>query len=198
MFIDMFDRNGRYSAALAVLLVVVFVLGCNKFGKSDVADANKLIQDANAKIKEIDKIQDENEKNVRELEDADKKHDAARVKSELDTLIKAIDEGLKLGDDAAGKFEEASKKDIDPKAQEYLKLTSDSLRKKIDAFKERREAARIMRENYDSTDQDKLRVAIADFRKKNDNYKKLLDEAKDLARKADKIAQENPDKIKPQ
>lgn len=194
----MIDRRGKLTAVLALGLIVVFALACSKFGKNDVADANKLIQEANAKIKQIDKIQDENETNVRDLEAADKAHDTAKVKSELDVLIKAIDDGLKLGEDAAKNFEEAAKKDIDSKAKEYLDLTSQSLRKKIEAFKERREAAKIMRENYDSTDRDKLATAIADFRKRNDNYKKLLDQAKDLARKADKIASENPEKIKPQ
>jgi hypothetical protein len=194
----MIDRRGKLSAALAVVLIATFGFGCKYFGKTDVADANKLIQDANAKIKQIDKIQDDNDGNVRDLETADKNRDSAKVKSILDTLMKAIDDGLKLGDEAASDFEQASKKDIDSKAKEYLDLTSQSLRKKIEAFKERREAAKIMRENYDSNDRDKLNAAIAEFKRRNDNYRKLLDQAKDLAKKADKIATENPDKIKPQ
>ncbi|MEO6392915.1 MAG: hypothetical protein ABIP75_13790, partial [Pyrinomonadaceae bacterium] len=79
----MIDRRGKLNAVMAIGLIVVFALACGKFGKNDVADANKLIQDANAKIKQIDKIQDENETNVRDLEAADKAHDTAKVKSEL-------------------------------------------------------------------------------------------------------------------
>lgn len=177
-----------------MIAALVLVSGCKN---KDIEEANKLIQDSNAKIKQVDQITADNDKNVRELDAADKKRDVAKVKSILDVLIKAIDSGLKLGDEAATGFEQAAKKKIDPKQVDYLKLISESLRKKIEAFKERREAAKIMRENYDNSDQKKVKEAVDNFNRREASYRKLLDQANDLARKADQIAVENPAMIKP-
>lgn len=190
----MLDRRLRWFAGLVMIAALVLVAGCKN---KDIEEANKLIQDSNAKIKQVDQITADNDKNVRELDAADKKRDVAKVKSILDVLIKAIDSGLKLGDEAATGFEQAAKKKIDPKQVDYLKLISESLRKKIEAFKERREAAKIMRENYDNSDQKKVKEAVDNFNRREASYRKLLDQANDLARKADQIAVENPAMIKP-
>ena len=111
--------------------------------------------------------------------------------------MKAIDDGLKHGEVARDKLEKASKMNVDEKYKEYLELKSKSLSKQIEAFKERKEAARIMRDNYDNKDRTAMQKAKDDFKKKNANFKKLLGEAKDLSRKADDVARQNPDKIKP-
>lgn len=190
----MLDRRLRWFAGLVMIAALMLVSGCKN---KDIEEANKLIQDSNAKIKQVDQITADNDKNVRELDAADKKRDVAKVKSILDVLIKAIDSGLKLGDEAATGFEQAAKKKIDPKQVDYLKLISESLRKKIEAFKERREAAKIMRENYDNSDQKKVKEAVDNFNRREASYRKLLDQANDLARKADQIAVENPAMIKP-
>jgi Tfp pilus assembly protein PilP len=189
----MLERRIKWIALVVGMSVLVAVPACKN---KDIADANQLIQDSNAKIKQVDLIIADNEKNVRELDEADKKRDPNKVKSILDTLIKAIDSGLKLGDEAATGFEQAAKKKIDPKQVDYLKLISDSLRKKIEAFKERREAAKIMRENYDNPDQKKVKEAVDNFNRHQKSYQQLIDQANDLARKADQIATENPDMIK--
>ncbi len=189
------DKNGRGGAVLALVVLAALALACGalkNLGSNSQADANKLVQDANNELKEVDRIADDNEAKMDDLDKADKAGDAKQVKSLLDDLMKAIDDGLKHGEVAASKLEEASKMKVDDKYKEYLSLKSQSLRKQIEAFKERKEAAKIMRDNYDNTDKTAMQKAKDDFKKKNANFKKLLGEAKDLSRKADDIARQNP------
>ncbi|MBV9958537.1 MAG: hypothetical protein JO360_08955 [Acidobacteria bacterium] len=189
------DKNGRRGAAVALLLLAAFALACGalkNLGSNSQADANKLVAEANSELKEIDRIADDNEEKMDALDKADKDGKSAEVKSLLEDLMKAIDDGLKHGETAADKLDKASKMNVDDKYKEYLSLKSQSLRKQIEAFKERKEAAKIMHDNYDSTDKTALAKAKDDFKKKNSNFKKLLGEAKDLSRKADDIARANP------
>ena len=180
-------------ASLALACTALKNLGSG----NSLAEANKMVQEANNELKLIDQIADDNEEKSSALEKADNANDSAEVKRILEDVIKAIDDGLKHGEVAADKLDKASKMNIDDKYKEYLSLKSSSLRKQIEAFKERKEAARIMHDNYDNKDKAAVQKAKDDFKKKNTNFKKLLGEAKDLSRKADDIARQNPDKIKP-
>lgn len=196
----MLDKNGKGGAALSLVLLASVAIACGalkNLGGNSLAEANKLVQEANSELKAIDQIAEDNEAKTDALEKADKAGDASEVKRLLDELMKAIDEGLKHGETAADKLDKASKLNVDDKYKEYLSLKSQSLRKQIEAFKERKEAAKIMRDNYDNSDRSAMQRAKDDFKKKNANYKKLLGEAKDLSRKADDVARQNPDKIKP-
>lgn len=193
----MFDTNGRLGAGLSLLLLASLVLACsalkNAGGGNQMAEANKLVESAKEDLDAVDRISDENEEKTSELTRAENAGNADEVKKILDELINAIDDGLKHGESAAEKTEQASKLKIDDKYKEYLSYKAQAFRKQIDAFKSLREAAVIERDNYGGKNVDS---AKADFRKKLDNYKKLLADAKSLHRKADDIARENPDKIK--
>ena len=194
------DNDGRGSAALALVLLASLALACGalkNLGGNSLAEANKLVQDANNELKAIDRIIEDNDEKESALSKAEKSGDAAEVRRVLDDIIKAIDDGLKHGEVAADKLDKASKMNVDDKYKEYLSLKSQSLRKQVEAFKELKDAAKIERDNYDNPDKAAEQKAKDDFRKKNANYKKLLGDAKDLSRKADDIARQNPDKIKP-
>lgn len=194
------NNDGRGGAVLALVLLASVALACGalkNLGSNSLAEANKLVQEANGELKAIDRIIDDNDEKVTALDKAEKAGDSAEVKRVLDDVIKAIDDGLKHGEVAADKLDKASKMNVDDKYKEYLSLKSQSLRKQIEAFKELKEAAKIERDNFDNPDKAAMQKAKDDFRKKNANYKKLLGDAKDLSRKADDVARQNPDKIKP-
>ena len=178
------EKNGRGSALLALVLLASLALACtalkNLGSGNSLAEANKMVQEANNELKLIDQIADDNEEKSSALEKADNANDSAEVKRILEDVIKAIDDGLKHGEVAADKLDKASKMNIDDKYKEYLSLKSSSLRKQIEAFKERKEAARIMHDNYDNKDKAAVQKAKDDFKKKNTNFKKLLGEANDL------------------
>lgn len=195
----MFDTNGRRGAALSILLLASLFIACsalkNMGGGNQMAEANKLVGSAKEDLDAVDRISEENEEKTSELTKAENAGNVEEVKKILNDLITAIDDGLKHGESAADKTEQASKLKIDDKYKEYLSYKAQAFRKQIDAFKSLREAAVIERDNYGKGGSE-VESAKASFRKKLDDYKKLLADAKSLHRKADDIARENPDKIK--
>lgn len=193
----MLDKRGRASAALAMLLLAAFVLGCSalkKMGNNPLNEANKLVASAKDDLREVYRIDDASDDKVRELDKAEKANDAAGVKSALNDLIADIDKGLERGQSAADKIDQASKLDVEPVYKEYLSLKAQAFRKQIDAYKALREAAVIERDNFGKGGEEEKKAA-QDFRTKYDSYKKLFAEAKDIHRKADDLARKNPDKI---
>jgi hypothetical protein len=193
----MLDRKARANAALALLVVGSFALGCSAFknlGKNSFDDANKLVQSAKDDLTEIDRINEDADEKQRDLNRAEQDKNVDEVKRIIGELIQDIDKGLERGESAADKIEKASKATDDAKYKEYLALKAQAFRKEVDAFKTLREAAIIARDNYTSTGlpEDKRK----EYRAKVDAYKKQRSEGKDFHRKADDIARQNPDKIK--
>ncbi|HYE65430.1 MAG TPA: hypothetical protein VD966_07600 [Pyrinomonadaceae bacterium] len=193
------NKKGRADAVLALLLLASFVLACSSLknlSSNPTEEANKLVRSAETDLDAVDKIIDENEDKSSELTKAENEKDAGKVKSTLDDIIGAIDQGVEHGQSAVDKIDKASKMNVDEKYKEYLSLKAQAFRKQIDAFKSLREAAVIERDNYGKGGEVEKK-AVADFREKYNSYKKQLNEAKDLHRKANDIARQNPDKIKP-
>jgi hypothetical protein len=194
----MLDNKGRINAALALLVLAALALACSSLkglGKNPTQEANEFVGEARKDLNEVDKIIEENDDLLDQINKADRDKKTDEVKSLLGKAVDAIDKGIERGESAANNIDKASKLDVDAKYKEYLSLKAQAFRKTIDAFKERKKAAEIMRDNYGkggTTEE----TAKSDFRKANDNYKKMLTEARDLHRKADDIARQNPDKIK--
>jgi hypothetical protein len=191
-------QNGRASEALALSLLVLFVLGCGglkNIGGNATEEANKLIQSANQDLRDAQKISDDNiQEKTRDFTRAVQNNNADEAQRVLDDAIKQIDEGLAKGESAADKFERASKLDLNDKQKEYLALQSQAVRKRVDAFREFRKAVVILRDNKGALTTQKARD---DYLTALNNFKKLNSEADDLERKADAVARQNPDKIKP-
>jgi hypothetical protein len=196
---EMLNQNGRKNGALALLLLAFFVLGCgalknmSKGGATD--EANKLISSANQDLKDAQKIADDNlEEKTREFTKAASANKADEAQQVLDDSIKQIDEGLAKGESAADKFDKASKLDLTDMQKQYLTLQSQGVRKRVEAFKEFRKAVVVLRDNKGSLTKQKTRD---DYMTALNNFKKLNSQADELERKADDIARQNPDKIKP-
>ncbi|MEA2175860.1 MAG: hypothetical protein QOD00_3452 [Blastocatellia bacterium] len=196
---EMLNQNARKNGALALLLLAFFVLGCgalknmSKGGATD--EANKLISSANQDLKDAQKIADDNlEEKTREFTKAASANKADEAQQVLDDSIKQIDEGLAKGESAADKFDKASKLDLTDMQKQYLTLQSQGVRKRVEAFKEFRKAVVVLRDNKGSLTKQKTRD---DYMTALNNFKKLNSQADELERKADDIARQNPDKIKP-
>lgn len=195
----MLNQKGRKDGVLALLLLVLFVLGCSQLknlSKSGATDeANKLISGANQDLKDAQKIADDNlEEKTRQFTKAASGNNADEAQRVLDDSLKQIDDGLAKGESAAAKFDQASKLDLNDKQKEYLTLQSQGVRKRVDAFKEFRKAVVVLRDNKGNLTKQKTRD---DYMTALNNFKKLNSQADDLERKADDIARQNPDKIKP-
>jgi Mg2+ and Co2+ transporter CorA len=189
----------RFNAALALCLLAAFVLGCaqlKNLGGGGLSDANKLIDSANKDLTDIEKIAEENKGKESAISKQLNKNDVDGAKESINDAVKAIDEGLAKGKDAADKFDKASKLNLDSKVKEYLSLKAQSVKKTVDAFTELRKGLVAVRDNLGSKDKAAVSKAQKDVQTSSENYDKLMADAQKLERQADDIARENPDKIK--
>src|SRR4051812_30516406 len=192
-------RKNRTNAALALSLLVLFVLGCGQLknlGGGGLSDANKLIDSANQDLTEVEKIADQNRDKESQISKQLNNDDIDGAKQTINDAVKAIDSGVDRGKSAADKFDKASKLDLDPKVKEYLALKAQSVRKSVDAFEELRKGLLAVHDNVGSKDKAAVTKAQKDVQESSQNYDKLIAEAQKLEKKADDIARENPDKIK--
>jgi len=187
------ERNKGFFFALLLLTTVMF---SSCFTKDDTDKANKLVAESNEELKSVTRIFEESEKKVADLRQAIKEENVEQVKVLLTDLIGLIDKGLSHGRIAASKSEEASKLNLGKEFKQYLDFKSQSYRKQIEAFEERKRSAEVFRNAYGSQDKELMNKAKKDFSDSTDKYKKLLEEAKDLSEQANRIAREHPNKIK--
>ncbi len=186
-------ESGRLLLAVLLLVCVTF---SSCFTKDDTDKANKLVAESNEELKSVTRIYEDSEKKVVELKKAIAEENVEQVKVLLGDLITMIDQGLSHGRIAAVKSEEAAKLNLGKEFKQYLDLKSQSYRKQIEAFEERKKSAEVFRSAYGTQDKEQMNKAKQDFSQATDKYKQLLDDAKDLSERANKIAREYPNKIK--
>ncbi len=189
-----------------LLILAVFALGCGKsdsgsltesLGFTDeTAEASALVNKANEDLREIRKIQKTNLGKLDTLKEAMGDRDAARTRQILDELITAMNDGLALGSTASARIDEAIDKKTNEKFNEYLRLKQQALEKQLDAFKFRLEVAKTLRDKFGTNDQSAVENAKGDFARQEDNFQKLWEAAEDLNDRANRLARENPAKIK--
>lgn len=184
---------------LKILLVFSLLLtfACKKDGDSsilslrnDTNEAVKLIDLANKDLQEIKRLYKANENRVEDLKIAMKDKKIEEVKKIADDAVYAINDGMRLGIDAVKKIDEAKNLDINDDFREYLDLKENSLRKLMEAFELRREIAIALRNGYDPENTTQRDLVLATFREKDEQFKKLQEEAQKESRKANLLAKE--------
>jgi hypothetical protein len=194
---------GRRSVAglTALLLLASLLAACQLLkklgGGATMDEANQLNQSAGEDIKEIERVIRENKDNEIEITKALNANDPETARRLMDDSIKAIDLGLEKGASAAGKFDRASKLDIDSQIKEYLSLRAQSVSKGIEAFKELRRGLVTLRDSTGSADRTVTESAKNEIQATSAKFDELIGQAQKLESRADEIARRNPDKIKP-
>src|SRR5918912_4376606 len=98
----------RLSSALALVLLASIAIACsalkNLTGGGDRQEANKLVTQAEQELTEVDRIADENDNKVNDIARAEDDNKPDEVKRLLEDSIKAIDEGIQHGENAAQKI----------------------------------------------------------------------------------------------
>ena len=196
-------KTARYKIALIVLAFLLFCVllsSCNK-GNSESSDllsfsdettaAAQLVAEANEDLNKIKVKYKENEVKREDLKDAMKSNDSEKVKKVADDLVYLINDGMALGEDAIGKISKAQEMSINPDFKEYLNLKELSLQKQMEAFENYRQAARILRDDYNPKDEKQRETVKAEFAKRDDNFHKIMDEAKDYSKQANDLAKES-------
>jgi len=160
-------------------------------GSSDeTEEAAKLVASANEDLNKIKVLYKENEGKRENLKKAIEANDAAQVKKISDDVVYLINDGFDNAKSAIDKIEKAQEMEINDDYREYLRLKEESLKRELEAFENYRQAARTLRDNYDPRNAAQRDKVKADFTTRVENYRKIMEEARDFSGRANEIAKD--------
>jgi len=177
----------------------LFISSCKSTGRGDApsifssdqtADAAKTVVSANEDLTKIKVLYKENEGKREEIKKALETDDAATVKKLADDVVGLINDGYNNAQDAVDKLEQAQEMQINDDYREYLRLKEESLKSEMEAFDSYRQAARTLRDNYDPKNSAMREKVKEDFKNRVENYRKLMEEARDYSNRANEIAKD--------
>ena len=160
-------------------------------GPSDeTSEAAQLILDANADLKKIKVLYENNEGKRDELKKAMETNDTAKVKKIADDVVYLINDGSENGKSAVEKIEKAQELQINDDYREYLRLKEEALKRQMQAFEEYRQAARSLRDNYDPKNTQLRDKVKEEFKTRSENYQKIMEQARDYSNRANELAKD--------
>ena len=186
----------RTAITLTCLISLCVFAGCRTSGSSggfeilssdETPEAAKLVQDANADLKKIKVLYDENEDKRQQLKTAMESDNKEEVKKIADSVVLIINEGFDFGKSAVDKIQQAEDMKINDDYKEYLRLKESALMKQMEAFEQYRQAARTLRDNYDPKNTQLRAKVKADFDTRSDNYQKLMETARNFSNQANEL-----------
>ena len=115
-------------------------------------------------------------------------NDAEKAKKIADDVVYLINDGMAFGESAVGKIQKAQEMQINDDYREYLRLKEDALKRQLEAFENYRQAARTLRTKYDPKNAAMRDAVKEEFKTRNENYRKMMEEARDFSNRANEIA----------
>jgi hypothetical protein len=183
-----------------VFITVLIAGSCKKSGTSsgidilgptdETAEAAKLVAEANEDLTKIKVLYKNNEGKREDLKKALEANDAAKVRKISDDVVYLINDGADNGKSAVDKIEKAQEMQINDDYREYLRLKEESLKLEMDAFEEYRQAARLLRDSYDPKNAALRDKVKEDFKSRSENYRKIMESARDYSNQANELAKE--------
>jgi hypothetical protein len=165
--------------------------GIDILGPADeTSAAGQVVIEANADLKEIKKLYEENEGKRGELKKALEANDAESVKKIADDVVYIINDGFDHGNAAVEKISKAEDMNVNPDYKEYLRLKEEALKKQMAAFEEYRRAAMSLRDNYDPKNAQLRDKVKNEFKDRSENYAKIMEAARELSNQANEIAKD--------
>ncbi len=183
---------------LAAVMCITCFVSCGGSGGSgggfellgpadETVEAGRLVQEANADLKKIKVLYEDNENKRQELKTALEANNTAEVKKISDNVVQIINEGFDSGKAAVDKIQQAQDMNINDDFKEYLRLKESALLKQMEAFEQYRQAARTLRDNYDPKNTQNRDKVKADFETRSENYQKLMEKARDYSNQANEL-----------
>ena len=199
-------KQSRWKILIAAMLCAVSMFSaCKKNDSSesfdvlsfsdDTSSAAELIEQANQDLNKIKILYKKNEAQLEELKAAMGGKDIATVKKITDDLVYVLNDGMSLGESAVEKIGKAQQLNINADFKEYLSMKEESLRKQLEAFENRRQAARLLRDSFGATDPAAIEQAKNGFKEKEEICVKLLNESAEINKKANAFAKESSKKV---
>ena len=162
----------------------------------ETTTAAQLVEQANQDLNKIKVMYKKNEVQLEDLKAAMSARDIETVKKITNELVYLINDGMALGESAIEKISQAQQMNINPDFKEYLSLKETSLRKQMEAFESRRQAAILLRDSFGTNDPAMIEKAKAGFKEKEEKSIKTLEEAKKISKEANEFAKESSKKIR--
>lgn len=187
----------EFCVAVAIVLVLAFS-SCKRSGGGisilnpldETAEAALLVDDANKDLTKIKVLYQQNEGKREELKAAMEKNDAETAKKIADEVLYLINDGTAYGKSAVEKIQKAQEMQINDDYREYLRLKEEALKRQLEAFENYRQAARILRDSYDPKDAKMREKVKEEFKTRSENYRKLMEDARDYSSRANELAKE--------
>jgi hypothetical protein len=189
----------RVLSRFVLFSILLFTISCSKsstsgidiLGPSDeTEDASKIVEKANEDLTKIKLLYKQNEGKREELKKAMETNDAASVKKLADDIVYAINDGAAFGQAAVEKIRQAQDMNVNADYREYLRLKEEALTKQLEAFENYRQAARMLRDNYDPKNKALREKVNQEFKTRSENYQKIMETARDYSTRANALAKE--------
>ena len=179
----------KFYTLFALLILSVLAVSCGETRK-----ANKLIEEGNGAVREAEKFATDADAKMTEISGSlsDFPQNRDQLKPSAQTAIDNLDKGIAKLREAASKFDEGSKTNLDAPLKEYLSLKSQEFSKHAEHLEAVKGLPNAVLDPS-IEDGDALRAKFAQIKERIDTLEK---EWTDLSTKADKIQQENKDKFK--
>jgi hypothetical protein len=184
---------------LILFIACAALAACKSTGRNDVtsifssdqtAEAAKIVASANDDLTKIKVLYKENEGKREDIKKAMETDNAEQVKKIADDVVYLINDGFDNAKNAIDKIEQAQEMQINDDYREYLRLKEESLKRELEAFENYRQAARTLRDNYDPKNAAMRDKVKEDFKNRVENYRKLMEEARDYSNRANDLAKD--------
>lgn len=189
----------RISFAMIFVISLVMLASCRSSGRTDApsifssdetAEAGKVVATANDDLTKIKVLYKDNEDKREDLKKAMEADNAEQVKKIADEVVDLINAGFDNAQSAIEKLEKAQEMQVNEDYREYLRLKEESLKRELEAFENYRQAARTLRDNYDPKNASQRDKVKQDFKNRVENYRKLMEEARDYSNQANTLAKD--------
>jgi hypothetical protein len=193
----MFRTSATILIVIAATMLLTSACGRDEIGGSilqsdETEAAGEIVHQVNqTKLRPIKERFRENEPRLEELQTALKAKDVGKVKSISGELVDAIDGGLNAGREAIDELRKAQDLNINDDYKQYLELKIEALEKYIEAFEERKKAAKILRDGYDPKNSAMRDKALAEFKNHDEKFKEIMEEGRRISDDANVLAKES-------
>jgi hypothetical protein len=160
------------------------------FSSDETAEAAKVVASANEDLTKIKVLYKENENKREDIKKAMEVDNAEQVKKIADDIVYLINDGTDNANNAIEKIEKAQEMQVNDDYREYLRLKEESLKRELEAFENYRQAAKTLRDNYDPKNAAQREKVKEDFKNRVENYRKLMEQARDYSNQANELAKD--------
>lgn len=190
-------KNIAFRLCMLTIIGVGVLTSCSRSGTGGIlgpidetAAAGDIVADANQDLTKIKVMYEQNENKREELKAAMEANDTEKTKKIADDVVFLIADGVAFAESAVEKLQKAQTMQINDDYREYLQLKEQSLKMEIEAFDNYRQAAKLLRENYDPKNTVQREKVKVEFKTRSDNYQRKMEEAREYSKRANAVAKQ--------